>query len=112
MSRSLQFHLDEHIHGAVAAGLRRHGIDVTTAADAGLLGATDPDQAAFALRTGRVLVTHDRDFARLASQGLEHSGFIICHQKNLQIGKIIDAIVLIWELADAQGMKNYIEWVH
>ena len=26
----LSFHLDEHIHPAIAAGLRRRGIDVTT----------------------------------------------------------------------------------
>jgi hypothetical protein len=41
MPQTLRFHLDEHVAGAIAAGLRRRGIDVTTAADAGLLGAED-----------------------------------------------------------------------
>ena len=32
----LSFHLDEHMHPAIAAGLRRRGIDVTTTFEAGL----------------------------------------------------------------------------
>jgi hypothetical protein len=30
MPLSIKFHLDEHVSGAIAAGLRRRGIDVTT----------------------------------------------------------------------------------
>jgi hypothetical protein len=37
----LRFHLDESVASAVAAGLRRRGIDVTTATDAGLRQAND-----------------------------------------------------------------------
>lgn len=39
MPRTIRFHLDEHIDPAVADGLRRRHIEVTTAAEAGLLGA-------------------------------------------------------------------------
>jgi hypothetical protein len=39
MSRTIRFHLDEHVDHAVADGLRRRGIAVTTTADADLLGA-------------------------------------------------------------------------
>jgi hypothetical protein len=49
MPQTLRFHLDEHVPAAIAAALRRRGIDVTTAADAGLLGATDEDHLAFAI---------------------------------------------------------------
>ena len=34
---AIRFHLDEHVDGAVAVGLRRRNIDVTTTAQAGLL---------------------------------------------------------------------------
>jgi hypothetical protein len=49
------FHLDEHISGALAIALRHRGIDVTTTAEAGLVGAADqlPDSAPLALRPPR-----------------------------------------------------------
>jgi hypothetical protein len=49
MHRTIRFHLDEHCPHAIAVGLRRHGIDVTTATDAGLLHADDVDLVAFDL---------------------------------------------------------------
>ena len=58
----LRFHLDEHIDSAIADGLRRRGIDVTTTAEAGLRGAGDEAHVAFALSEGRVVVTNDADF--------------------------------------------------
>jgi hypothetical protein len=41
----------------VADGLRRLGIDATTAPDANLLGADDADQVAYGLARGRVIFT-------------------------------------------------------
>jgi len=51
----MRFHLDEHVAYAIAAGLRRRGIDVTTASDAGLLETPDEQHLAFALQEGRSL---------------------------------------------------------
>ena len=65
----IRFHLDEHISAGIAAGLRRRNIDVTTAADAGLIGATDVAHLEFAASWGRVVVTQDDDFLRLHAQG-------------------------------------------
>jgi predicted nuclease of predicted toxin-antitoxin system len=58
---TIRYHLDENIPAAVAEGLRRRSIDVTTTAEAGLLGATDEAQLAFARDQGRVIVTQDAD---------------------------------------------------
>jgi hypothetical protein len=52
MPRTIRFHLDEHCSHAIAAGLRRHGIDVTTATEAGLLHAPDETHMAYALPQG------------------------------------------------------------
>ncbi len=41
MSNRIQFHLDENVDPDVALALRRHGINVTTARDMGLLGQPD-----------------------------------------------------------------------
>lgn len=49
MSRTIRLHLDENCPYAIAEGLRRRGIDVTTTSEAGLMGATDEEQTAYAL---------------------------------------------------------------
>ncbi len=61
---AIRFHLDEHISGHIAAGLRRRNIEVTTAAEAALIGATDMAHLEFAASSGRVVVTQDDDFLR------------------------------------------------
>ena len=73
---AVSFHLDENISPTLADALRHRGIDVTTTADAGLVGATDRDHLAFATVAGRVVVTQDVDFLRLHSQGVPHAGIV------------------------------------
>ncbi len=77
----IRFHLDESVRNAVAEGLRKRGIAVTTPGDTGLLGASDSEHLAFALRENRVIVTHDSDFLRLDHVGHEHAGVAYCHQQ-------------------------------
>ena len=59
MPRTLRFHLDENCPNAIAEGLRRRGIDVTTTPDASLISASDEEQASYALAKGRVIFTLD-----------------------------------------------------
>jgi predicted nuclease of predicted toxin-antitoxin system len=91
MARTIRFHLDEHVDSAVADGLRRRGIDVTTTTDAGLRGADDTDHIAFARADGQVIFSHDDDYLRLHDQGMEHAGIGYCHQQSRSIGEIIRA---------------------
>ena len=111
MPRTIRFHLDEHVDPAVADGLRRRGIDVTTTAEAGLLGAEDSDQSAFAVAHGRVIFTNDDDFLRLHDQGAEHPGIAYCHQQSRSIGDIIRALELIWEVLEPDDMRNRVEFI-
>jgi predicted nuclease of predicted toxin-antitoxin system len=62
---SLRFQLDEHIAEAVALGLRRRGIDVLTAHEAGLRNTPDEIILARAHAHGRLIVTHDQGFLRM-----------------------------------------------
>jgi predicted nuclease of predicted toxin-antitoxin system len=62
----IRFHLDEHVPHAIAEGLRRRGIDVTTTVEAGLRSATDDVHLAYAVEQRRVVVTNDPDFLVLA----------------------------------------------
>ena len=57
---------DENIHPHVIATLRSRGVDVATVADSGLARNRDSDILACAHTGSRVVLTHDRDFGRLA----------------------------------------------
>ncbi|HZU13507.1 MAG TPA: DUF5615 family PIN-like protein [Chloroflexota bacterium] len=52
--------MDEHVPSTVSEGLRRRGIDVLTAQEAGLRGAQDEDHLALAAREERTIVTQGR----------------------------------------------------
>ena len=107
----LKFHLDEHVSPAIAAGLRRRGIDVTTTREVGLQGAADTDHIAFALSAGRVIVTHDDDYLMLHAQGVRHAGIAYCHQYAWSIGQILSALVLLWQVLEPREMANRVEYL-
>jgi hypothetical protein len=107
----LRFHLDEHVPFALATGLRRHGIDVTTSADAGLLNADDDAQLAFATAQRRVLVTHDHDFLRLHAGGTTHSGIAYCHQNKHSVGELLPLLLLMDACYSTEDMADRVEYL-
>ena len=111
MPASIRFHLDEHVAAAVAGGLRARGVDVTTSADAGLLGVDDQDQLAFAHSENRVLVTHDTDFLSIAADGLDHSGICYCRQQSRSVRQMIEMLFLLHECFQAEDMQNHVEFL-
>ncbi len=107
----LRFHLDESFPVAVAAGLVRRGLDVTTSRQVGLLGVTVEEQLAYALRELRVLLTRDRDFLRLNAQGVEHAGIVYVQPGRGGYGRIIGELNLIAadrELDELRGLVLYL----
>ncbi len=111
MARTIRFHLDEHADAAIADGLRRRGIDVTTTQEAGLLHASDIEHLAFLRAQGRVVFTEDADFLRLDAAGENHPGIAYCHQQTRSIGEILRALVLIWEILEPEEMRNHVEYI-
>jgi predicted nuclease of predicted toxin-antitoxin system len=111
MPQTIRFHLDEHCSHAITAGLRRHGVDVTTATDAGLLRASDEQHLAFGLTEGRVVFTQDEDYLTLNARGVPHRGIVYCHQNTRALGEIIDSLVLIWEVFEPEEMANRVEYI-
>jgi predicted nuclease of predicted toxin-antitoxin system len=111
MPQTIKFHLDEHCDPAIAAGLRRQGIDVTTTPEVGLVGATDEHQIAFAMTAGRVIFTKDSDYLRFNASGEPHAGIVYCHQRTRSIGEIIDGLVLIWEVYDSHEVAQRVEYL-
>ena len=102
----IRFHLVEHVAPAVASGLRARGLDVTTTAEAGLLGADDQQQLAYIQAAGRVMVTHDQDFLVLAAEGVEHPGICYCHQQSRSVRHIIKMRCLLHECFTAEAIEN------
>jgi hypothetical protein len=107
----IRFHLDEHIPTAIAVGLRRRGIDVTTTADAALSGADDEDHVSFGLSQDRVIVTHDDDFLVLHSRGVRHAGIAYCHQGSRSIGELLRSLLLIHECLTPEQMEGRLEFL-
>jgi uncharacterized protein with PIN domain len=58
----VRFQVDEHLTHGIARSVRRLGIDVSTAAEAGTVGMSVGGLLAHCLAAGRVLVTNDNDF--------------------------------------------------
>ena len=111
MPTPLRFHLDEHVSLAVATGLRLRGIDVTTAHEAGLIGASDDEHLAFALKESRVIVSHDRHCPRFHATGQKHAGIAYCYQQKYSIGELVRALVLLRDCLSAEEMDGTLEYL-
>jgi predicted nuclease of predicted toxin-antitoxin system len=101
----LRFYTDAHIAKAVAEQLRVKGIDVVRCQEVGLADVEDFEHLEYAVREGRVLVTHDADFLRYdsewRSEGKSHAGIMFV-SRDLQgeryIGQIVRALTDYYEL--------------
>lgn len=107
----LKFHLDENVDLATARGLRRRGIDVTTSPEARLLSRPDTDQLEFARTQGRVLVTHDDDFLRMARRRVWHCGIAYSPSNMLSVGEMVKRLELLAENMPPESMNSHIEFL-
>lgn len=108
---AIRFHLDENVSGAIASSLRHRGIDVTTSADAGLIGADDRDHIRFALLQNRVVVTHDDDFTRIHTDSVVHAGICYCHKDKYSIGDLVRLLLLASECFTEDEMPGHLEYL-
>jgi predicted nuclease of predicted toxin-antitoxin system len=95
----LAFYMDHQIRASLTRGLRQRNIDVLTALDDGADTLPDDLLLARATELGRVLVTHDKGFLKLASSwvrtGRSFTGIVFAVQNTLQVGKAIEYLELI-----------------
>ncbi|MBW4632391.1 MAG: DUF5615 family PIN-like protein [Iphinoe sp. HA4291-MV1] len=111
MPSKIRFHLDENVSNAIADGLRRRGIDVTTTPEQKLISASDEEQLEFSLAEDRVIFTQDTDFLRLHQIGMNHAGIVYCSQGSRSIGNIIRSLILIWEWLEPEEMRGRVEFI-
>jgi hypothetical protein len=93
----------------VVRGLRARGLVVVTALEGAGLGADDAEHLRAAASAGRVLVTQDTDFLRLASAGEPHAG-IAYFQHDARIGDMIRWLLLLAEVMRPEEMANHVEF--
>lgn len=110
MGERLRFYTDEQVSKAVIKGLERRGVDVLTTVSADMLGSDDRAQLAFATREGRVLYTQDDDFLRLHASGTQHAGIVYAAQGK-SVGEVLRGLMLIYDVLDANEMKNHVEFL-
>ncbi len=111
MAERIRFHLDEHVDPDIARALRRYGIDVTTTVEAGLRTQNDAAQLAFIRQERRIIVTHDADFLRMASQSNDHPGIAYCERTARSLGEIIRSLILIYEVLTPEGIDGRVEYL-
>lgn len=107
---SPRFLADENLEPSILRGmlLREPTIDIVTAPAAGTLGLKDPPLLAAAAEMNRILVSFDKrtlpgHFADFLVSG-RHSPGIILLARKASIGRLIDALLLVW------GASSHDEW--
>lgn len=92
------FLADENIHPNVTAYLRERGCDVATAAEISTPGAQDHQLLALAHDSGRIVLTHDSDFGRLAiADGQPFVGIIYLRPGHIRAEFTIRSLAHLFE---------------
>ena len=87
---------DENIHPGVIAGLRKRGHDVRSVEDEALRGADDAAILRRAHASGRVVMTHDSDFGRLAIQaGEPYTGILFLRPGHISPEFVLSALAAL-----------------
>jgi predicted nuclease of predicted toxin-antitoxin system len=107
---SIRYQLDEHIANDVASALRRRGIDLWTAPEAGVRGSVDPELLAFCAEEQRVLVTDDAHFAGLHQQGRAHAGIVFCPRGSRSVGHVVRTLMLIHAILEPGEIAGALEF--
>ncbi len=110
----LRYYFDEHVSAAIATQLRTRGVDVESAYEAGRAGhkISDNEQLEYATSQGRVLVSIDRDFARLNASQMAHAGIILL-QRRLGIGQLVEYLELMAKTTSPDQLQDqlmYCDW--
>jgi len=86
LEAAIRLYLDENLSPKIAEQLKLRGIDAVSVRDLGRLGESDESHLERATRLGRVLVTSDVDFLRLAAEGIDHAGIVFGVQADHSLG--------------------------
>jgi hypothetical protein len=112
----IKFQADADLNQKIVKATLRHepSIDFQTALAAALPCLPDPEVLKIAAKDGRILVSHDQTtmpnhFAAFITT--ETSPGLIIAPQHLSIGLVVESLVLIWAVDDAEEWINRIRYL-
>jgi len=113
----ISLYLDEDSQDtALVRALRSRGVDVLTAAEAGMSHRLDEEQLEWSNQQKRVLYTcNARDFYRLHTQilteGRSHAGIVVLPQQRYSVGEQMRRLLKLIASKSAEQMRNQVEFL-
>ena len=106
------FYLDENVPLSLAAALRSRDLDALAAQEVGLKGASDDEQTAFSIQSGRALASSNvRHFLHiycdLYAAGRDHPGLILV-TRPMTISELLRACVTLAARVTAEELRNQV----
>jgi len=111
LAAGIKFYLDENVPIAIAAQLKRRGIEAVTVRELGHLGDSDTNHLQRAAAMGYVLCTHDADYIEMATRGVTHVGIVFGQQHKHGIGDWVRFLELLAAFYQPDEMHNRIEYL-
>lgn len=116
MSR-VRLYLDEDaMRRSLVFGLRARGIDLETAAEAGMINRPDEEHLAYASEAGRTLLSYNAcDYCSIhqlwLSAGRAHAGIIVAPQQQYSTGEELRRITRLISRRAAADMRDRLEFL-
>jgi Domain of unknown function (DUF5615) len=113
----IRLYLDEDTESqGLLTALRSRGVDVISAAESGMTGASDEEQLAFSAASDRVLYTFNRgDFLRLHTAylvaGNHHAGLIVALQQRYRVGEQMRRLLRLIADKSVADMRDNVEFL-
>lgn len=112
---SIALYLDEQVPKPITVGLRQRGVDVLTTQEDKRTGVPDPILLDRAAELGRVIFSQDDDFLseahRRQVEGINFSGVIYAHQRNVSIGDCVRDLELIAKACEPGDCSNRVQYL-
>ena len=110
----IELYLDEDVDVLIAGLAVARGFKASTTQESGNTGVRDEQQLAYAVRSQKTLLTHNRvDFERLAeayyAAGREHYGIIIALRRSPY--EVMRRLLVILNSVTAGEMKNQLRYI-
>lgn len=107
--------MDVHIPIRVTEGLRRRGLDVLTSQEDGTATLVDDALLARASELGRLLLTQDQDFLRIATQwqreGRTFAGILFAAQRGTSLGRLVEDVHLAAACCDPEEVRDHVTYL-
>lgn len=114
---TVQRYFDEDsMRHALVEALRKRGVDILTALEAGTIEESDDDQLEYAARRGRTISSFNvADFCQIHAQWLterkSHAGIILARQRQYSVGEQMRRLLRLVSAMTADDMQNRLEFL-